>query len=109
MTITILDGGMGQELLARSAARPTAFWSVQALVEEPELVRQVHADYFAADADLATTNSYAVHRDRLRPHDFEERFAERWIADGATLVGGCCEVGPAHVAELARRFGDGGS
>jgi S-methylmethionine-dependent homocysteine/selenocysteine methylase len=23
---------------------------------------------------------------------------------GATIVGGCCETGPAHIAELARRL-----
>ncbi|MEM8537444.1 MAG: homocysteine S-methyltransferase family protein, partial [Pseudomonadota bacterium] len=29
------------------------------------------------------------------------RFAMGWIAQGATIVGGCCEVGPAHIARLA--------
>ncbi|MEM7505296.1 MAG: homocysteine S-methyltransferase family protein [Pseudomonadota bacterium] len=27
-----------------------------------------------------------------------------WIAAGASLVGGCCEVGPAHIAEIAQRL-----
>ncbi len=27
-----------------------------------------------------------------------------WVAEGATLVGGCCEVGPAHIAALAERL-----
>jgi homocysteine S-methyltransferase len=27
-----------------------------------------------------------------------------WVDQGATIVGGCCEVGPAHIAELARRL-----
>jgi homocysteine S-methyltransferase len=27
-----------------------------------------------------------------------------WVAQGASIVGGCCEVGPAHIAELARRL-----
>lgn len=27
--------------------------------------------------------------------------ASDWIADGATIVGGCCGVGPAHIAQLA--------
>lgn len=27
-----------------------------------------------------------------------------WIDQGATIVGGCCEVGPDHIAELARRL-----
>ncbi|MEJ8562687.1 homocysteine S-methyltransferase family protein [Yoonia sp. GPGPB17] len=33
--------------------------------------------------------------------DAYARFAMKWIAQGATIVGGCCEVGPAHIAKLA--------
>ena len=29
------------------------------------------------------------------------RFAMGWVDQGATIVGGCCEVGPAHIAALA--------
>ncbi|RBI85862.1 homocysteine S-methyltransferase [Rhodosalinus halophilus] len=29
------------------------------------------------------------------------RFAMGWVAQGATIVGGCCEVGPAHIGALA--------
>jgi len=32
------------------------------------------------------------------------RFAMGWIAQGATIVGGCCEIGPSHIAELARQI-----
>ena len=31
-------------------------------------------------------------------------FAMRWVRSGATIVGGCCETGPAHIAEIARRL-----
>jgi len=24
-----------------------------------------------------------------------------WVAQGATIIGGCCEVGPAHIRALA--------
>jgi S-methylmethionine-dependent homocysteine/selenocysteine methylase len=30
-----------------------------------------------------------------------ERLARSWIAAGATIVGGCCGTGPAHIARLA--------
>ncbi|APR86729.1 Homocysteine S-methyltransferase [Minicystis rosea] len=30
--------------------------------------------------------------------------AERWAACGATILGGCCGTGPAHMAALAARF-----
>jgi homocysteine S-methyltransferase len=31
--------------------------------------------------------------------------AEGWVRDGAQLIGGCCGVGPEHIALLAERFG----
>jgi S-methylmethionine-dependent homocysteine/selenocysteine methylase len=103
MTITILDGGMGQELLARSSARATGLWSAQILLDDPDLVRTVHADYLAAGADVITTNSYILHRDRLAPFGVEDRFeqlhrlacrlaVEARDAHGAGLVAG--SLGP---------------
>ncbi|WP_136440977.1 homocysteine S-methyltransferase family protein [Pacificoceanicola onchidii] len=72
--ITILDGGMGQELIARSAAEPTALWSTKVLLDEPHLVRAVHDDFFAAGATVATTNSYAIHHDRLIRAGIDDQF-----------------------------------
>jgi len=30
--------------------------------------------------------------------------AMRWLDQGATILGGCCEIGPDHIAELGRRI-----
>lgn len=65
MTVTLLDGGMGQELLSRTGATPTGLWSTQVMMDRPDAVEAVHRDYFEAGADVATTNTYAIHRDRL--------------------------------------------
>jgi S-methylmethionine-dependent homocysteine/selenocysteine methylase len=65
--ITLLDGGMGQELVARAGDRASPLWATQVMMDHPDLVLQVHADYFAAGATVATTNTYAIHRDRLEP------------------------------------------
>ena len=35
-------------------------------------------------------------------------FAMDWVASGATIVGGCCEVGLDHIKELAKRLIDTG-
>ena len=35
MTITILDGGMGQELIGRSPNKPTGLWSAQVMMDAP--------------------------------------------------------------------------
>ena len=74
MSITLLDGGMGQELVLRSEVPPTGLWATQILLDKPELVRGVHDDYFAAGAEIATTNTYAILRDRLARHDIEDQF-----------------------------------
>jgi S-methylmethionine-dependent homocysteine/selenocysteine methylase len=78
MTITILDGGMGQELIAR-AGKATSLWSVQALLDAPEMVRTVHDEYFAAGAEVATTNSYSVLPDRLETHGIGDRLDDLMI------------------------------
>lgn len=74
MTITLLDGGMGQELVHR-AGRATPLWAIEALVNAPELVRAVHDDFFAAGADVATTNTYALLPDRLEAFGMSDRLA----------------------------------
>lgn len=76
MSITIIDGGMGQELVSRSGATPTGLWSTQIMIDFPDLVREIHDDYFAAGAEVATVNSYSIQRDRLQPAGIEDRFEE---------------------------------
>jgi S-methylmethionine-dependent homocysteine/selenocysteine methylase len=73
---TILDGGMGQELIRRGAPRSGELWSAWAMVENPELVSGVHADYVAAGCDVLTTNTYATFADRLVEHGLGERAEE---------------------------------
>lgn len=72
--ITLLDGGMGQELVARSGDEPTPLWATRVMLDHPDLVRQIHADYFAAGATVATTNTYAIHHDRLERFDLDHLF-----------------------------------
>jgi homocysteine S-methyltransferase len=54
----ILDGAMATELERRGCDLNDPLWSARVLIEQPELIRQVHADYFAAGADCAITASY---------------------------------------------------
>ena len=74
--VTVLDGGMGQELLARAGDRPTPLWATQVMLDRPGLVQAIHADFFAAGATVATVNTYAIHRDRLQGTEFEDRFED---------------------------------
>jgi len=74
--ITLLDGGMGQELVHRAGDRPTPLWSTQVMIEHPGLVAQIHRDFTAAGATVATANTYAIHHDRLAGTPVEGRFAD---------------------------------
>lgn len=58
-TLTIIDGGMGQELQSRSG-KTGGLWSAQALLDAPELVEQVHQEYVAAGAQVIITNTYST-------------------------------------------------
>ncbi|WP_291735567.1 homocysteine S-methyltransferase family protein [Leisingera sp. F5] len=74
--ITLLDGSIGQEVVKRSGDRATPLWSTAVMVDRPEVVGGIHADYFAAGATIATTNTYAVLRDRLQRAGLEDHFKE---------------------------------
>ena len=59
MSVAILDGGMGQELVRRANDLNKPLWGIGVMLEAPEMVRAVHDDYFAAGAEIATTNTYS--------------------------------------------------
>jgi S-methylmethionine-dependent homocysteine/selenocysteine methylase len=64
-SVILTDGGMGQELLRRSQAAPTPLWSARVLMDEPELVRDLHAEFIEAGARVITINSYSATPERL--------------------------------------------
>ena len=76
--IRILDGGMSRELQRLGAELKQPEWSALALINAPDIVRQVHAEFIEAGADVVTTNSYAL----VPFHIGEERFREQ----GASLI-----------------------
>lgn len=95
--IILLDGGMGQELVHRAGDNPTPLWSTQVMLDHPGLVAAVHADYRAAGATVHTTNTYAIHHDRLEGTGLEDQFEALHMAAlkeaaGAGVLAG--SVGP---------------
>ena len=72
-SVTILDGGMGRELLRIGAPFRQPEWSALALLEGPERVVEAHTNFLDAGAEVITTNSYAV----VPFHLGDERFTVR--------------------------------
>ncbi len=54
----ISDGGLATELEARGHDLSGALWSARLLLDEPAAIQTVHAAYFRAGADIATTATY---------------------------------------------------
>jgi S-methylmethionine-dependent homocysteine/selenocysteine methylase len=54
----ILDGATGTELERRGVRADLPLWSAHALVERPEQIAAIHAEYVAAGADLLTANTF---------------------------------------------------
>lgn len=110
--VTLLDGGIGQELVRRSGDRATPLWSTQVMIDHPDLVRDLHADFFAAGAVVATTNTYAVLRDRLVRVGLADKVAEltdialtaaeaaRDAAGGGLIAGAIGPLGASYRPDL---------
>ena len=73
-SFTLLDGGMGQELIKRSSRKPTPLWSADVLRDCPELVVETHCDFIKAGSDLITLSSYTVTPTRLAKYNRENEF-----------------------------------
>jgi homocysteine S-methyltransferase len=56
--VVLLDGAMGTELFRRGVSTRLPIWSAQALIENPQMVRQIHEDYIHAGAEIITTNTF---------------------------------------------------
>lgn len=56
--VIILDGAMATELEKRGADLNHALWSAKLLIENPDMIKQVHLDYLKAGADIITSAGY---------------------------------------------------
>ena len=98
---------MGAEMVAFNCSQPEVMESaVIEAVSAVDLPIGVYANVFEV-GDHESAN-IAIHEMRLEvtPVVYVD-FAERWVAAGASMVGGCCGVGPAHVSALSARWPTG--
>ncbi len=73
--VVVLDGGLGTELDRRGVDLRDPLWSARALVDSPDVVRDVHASYFAAGADVATSSSYQASFEGLAARGMDREHA----------------------------------
>jgi len=72
----ILDGGMGQELLARGVEANGTLWSANALLQERyhQLLLDTHLDFINSGAEIIVTTTFTTRRMRLRDNGVEDKF-----------------------------------
>ncbi|MHA0957714.1 homocysteine S-methyltransferase [Enterobacter ludwigii] len=95
----VLDGAMATELEARGCNLADSLWSAKVLVENPDLIRDVHLDYYRAGAQVAITASY-----QATPAGFAARGLDE--AQSRALIGKSVELArkarEAYLAENPR-------
>ncbi len=74
--VRILDGGMGQELLARGMEPKGTLWSATAVLNKKyhKLLYDTHVDYIKAGAEVIVTTTFASRKIRLRENKVEDKF-----------------------------------
>lgn len=77
--IMIIDGSMSTALENLGANLNNDLWTAQTLVHQPELVKQVHINYFRAGADCGITCSYQATIPGLMKHGYTEKESEAII------------------------------
>ena len=74
--VRILDGGMGQHLLAKGLKPKGSLWSATALIEEKyhQLIVDAHLDYINSGADIIVTNNFSARKIRMIQNNEENKF-----------------------------------
>ena len=72
----ILDGGMGQTLLANGLKPKGSLWSATALIEKKyhQLVVDAHLEFIKSGADVIVTNNFSTRRVRMIQNKVEKHF-----------------------------------
>ena len=77
--VKILDGGTGTEIKRRGYNVPShieSIWSAQALIDNPDIVENIHYDYICAGADYIIINNYALTQPILSRANIEIKLEE---------------------------------
>ena len=82
----LLDGTMATELEARGCDLADSLWSAKVLMENPQLIYDVHLDYFRAGALVAITASYQATPEGFAARGLDEAQSRALIARSVELA-----------------------
>lgn len=104
-----------------NCAEPKAItFALQKVKDQPKLQEQMHKHGIVLGAyanrltrvdsnwSMSVSGVPQPFRSDLQPIQYGEEFVFRWVRDfNIQIVGGCCGISPAHIAELHRQLKKG--
>src|ERR1700722_6000059 len=84
--VMVLDGALATELERRGADLDDPLWSAKCLIEQPQLIREVHLDYFRAGADVATAATYQASFEAFARRGIARQRAAELMCDAVALA-----------------------
>jgi homocysteine S-methyltransferase len=84
--VVMLDGGLATELERRGCDLNDDLWSAGVLMDQPELVGRVHADYLAAGADCIVSASYQATVEGFVKKGLSQAGAERLLQKSVDIA-----------------------
>lgn len=82
----IIDGGLATQLEANGHDLDDPLWSARVLLDEPEAIGRVHAQYLAAGADIVTTATYQASATGLRARGLDDDEIDRLLLRSINLA-----------------------
>lgn len=84
--LVVVDGAMATELEARGCDINDVLWSAKVLAENPEIIRQVHYDYYTAGADVGISASYQATVPGFMKKGFTREESERLVRNSLQIL-----------------------
>lgn len=76
----VLDGAMGTEISSRGTKTTLPLWSAQVILDNPNLVKEIHRDYIKNGASIIVTNTFRTTKRTFRKVGLEDK------ARGVTIL-----------------------
>lgn len=84
--IVILDGGLATEIQDRGYDLNDELWSAKILFQDPDIIEQVHYEYFKAGADIGISASYQASVEGFAKRGYGKEDAEKLVKLSVELV-----------------------
>ncbi|KAJ5073159.1 hypothetical protein M0811_09114 [Anaeramoeba ignava] len=83
----MIDGALGTEISRRGfSVDGEVLWSAKAILEKPELLKQIHYDYYLAGADIVVSATYQFTFETMKKIGFEKDKSIELFHKGIDLV-----------------------